>query len=451
MALTHCIYCSKALDGSKEHIIPDALNGRLISKEIICAACNNKFGLKIDPAFKTMLNPLLIALGFDNANHTHAEGLDGETYKMSRTGEVTPIKDEVKIVKDGTKTILSVSAPANRAEKVLKKQAEKLTKGGKEFKGYLLVEKESQENGFRTKFELKITPEVILGLNKIATEFYAYNQLDVGLIKGLLDRLNILDGTLNNVTFCNWNCDIRELDYTEITHLLVLRRRDSDHKLYCYIELFNVICVCIPLCDNFPQAVNLTYYQNAVTGERIEKQIQFNQEFIFYNNIDGDFEILINALFERLNELEFKKIYTTETLRIGKQYKSEKEKGLIPPDEEHDLGKRLGEMLAHLSLQFPYMISDFHDELNDDLNYTYSNMRDEEFEEFCEKYKVFVGKDFKIGSKMYTFESFLKVPFIKCNGVQMIKVYCRFVDQNTGKRKVYLYFTLFEMIKKAYP
>lgn len=72
---------------------------------------------------------------------------------------------------------------------------------------------------------------------------------------------------------------------------------------------------------------------------------------------------------------------------------------------------------------FPYVVDDYFDEKNDELNYIHSNLREEQYEDFCKKYNIFVGKNIKIGEEYYVFNSFIKAPFIKKNGTQLIRVF----------------------------
>lgn len=63
-----CIFCTNPLDGSDEHIIPESLNGRLHSKEIICHDCNvKKFGSNVDTILSQTFSQFILLLGLKNA------------------------------------------------------------------------------------------------------------------------------------------------------------------------------------------------------------------------------------------------------------------------------------------------------------------------------------------------------------------------------------------------
>lgn len=51
-----CIFCEKPLDGSREHIIPSAIGGRIASTELVCSDHNNSLGGTIDRALAEQLS-----------------------------------------------------------------------------------------------------------------------------------------------------------------------------------------------------------------------------------------------------------------------------------------------------------------------------------------------------------------------------------------------------------
>lgn len=61
-----CIFCTKQLDNSDEHIIPQSINGRIHSKRLICQKCNHDFGTNLDPIIKETFGFLLHVLKIGN-------------------------------------------------------------------------------------------------------------------------------------------------------------------------------------------------------------------------------------------------------------------------------------------------------------------------------------------------------------------------------------------------
>ena len=254
-----CCFCSKPLDNSDEHIIPQCLNGRLHSRELICSECNSKkFGAALEPPTKTLFNPVLLALKFDNAKSVHAQDPEGKKYLLSKKGSASPIKPELTEVKRDGKTFISVRGDKKNAIKYFEKHAiDLLRKGYKPLKFSVDEKPEpSPPLSFESKFE--ITPEIVLQLNKIAVEFYVFSGLNLNHIKHISERVNKLDKELNNVILCNWVGEIRETKPEEISHIIKIRRNNRG-TLYCYIELFNVLCAYIKLYDNCKEDIDIDF------------------------------------------------------------------------------------------------------------------------------------------------------------------------------------------------
>lgn len=445
----NCIFCPNPLDNSDEHLIPDSINGRLHSSKIICSSCNNRFGIFVDPIFKELLNPMLLAFSIKNANGVRAEGLGGEKYNYDKTGKVSPVRDEIIFTERDNQTFIRIQGGTKSALKTIKRQVEKFEKKGYKLKELGAAKITTEHNLLRIKFDLKYSPKLALGLNKIATEYYALCGLDTNLIKDLLKEVKDLSEKISNTVLCNWNGDIRDYDLEEISHLLVLRT-DTKGTLYCYIELFNTICACVTLCEKFPVKVNHVYFQNAISGEKSTKEINFNYEPLEETTTrDENFEILINLAFERLAYIDFNKILTAETTKILEQFTSEESQNVI--HKEHELEERLGRMVAELSMAFPYMIEDYKDELDDKINHINSNLIEEKYDEFCKKNVSWLGKDIEIDKELYKFDSFVRSPFLRRNNISLIKIHFKLINQATGKSRFYPYAEFFRMVHQAYP
>lgn len=437
--MDNCIFCDNPLDNSDEHIIPDCLNGRLHSTKLICHACNSeKFGRVLDPVVKQLFNTTLLVLGIKNANSVHSEDPEGTKYLYSKTGKVSHIKPELtKIKKDG-KTYLIVNGDKKNAIKYFNKQSEELIKKGYKQLKYDYKEIEDTAPLLRIESKFAVTKEIILELNKIAIEFYAYSGLELSLVKEISERINVLDPQMNNVVFCNWDSEVRTIGQEEISHLIVLRTNKIG-TLYCYIELFNIICAYIKLYDNCENQVDFVYHQDAITGERFAEEIQLNLETepINKNNTES-FEILINAVFDRLRERDFSSIYKKIITDIKDEVEKEVNDGTLPEKDFADTYiKRSCQALAHLSVfEFPYMIEDFKDEENHELNYIHSNLQETQFEKFCEINQHIIGVKVNFPNDgEYLFDSFHKRPFLKRNGITLVKVYCVLIHSETNQKK----------------
>jgi hypothetical protein len=126
-----CVFCDELLDDSDEHIIPACLNGRLRSKNIVCHKCNTvKFGLRLDPVVKKLVNTTLLVLGLENGNAIHSEDPGGTKYLFGKKGKVFHIKPELRKIKLDGKTLISVSGNRKKAIELYAKQVAEFIKQG---------------------------------------------------------------------------------------------------------------------------------------------------------------------------------------------------------------------------------------------------------------------------------------------------------------------------------
>lgn len=443
-----CLFCDNKLDNSDEHIIPESINGRLHSKQLICHTCNSKkFGTIIDPELKRIFNPLMLTLGFKNANSIQVNDLEGRKYIHSRDGKTTPIRPERTIsAKDG-KLIISVEGDKKNALKLMEKTKEVLF--GINMVEYDLFTEEINYSGIPYSFEYKIeiTSKLLLEINKIALEYYAYNNFELKYVKHLIDRLYELDETINNVIFCNWDNEVRSANFNEISHLIVIKSNNKSKILYAYIELFNVVCAYIMLNDNYSGPyIDSDYHQDVISGKVLHDKISitFDEPPINKNNIE-DFSILLENMYSRLTNISFEKSINPIVPQIRLQLDNEvRSKKLSSEQYDEELIKRTCEEVVKLSFyKFPYLIEDNKEEENDHYNYFHSNMKEERYEEFCDLNKGLYGLNVTFpNNEVYVFDSFVKRPFLKRNSVTLVKVYCILINNNT-KRRIYIPFRKF--------
>jgi hypothetical protein len=361
---------------------------------------------------------------------------------------VNQIKPDLTEIRRDGKTYVCVSGNVKDTVKYFEKYIARLLKKGYKPLKYDFKEVNDTIPPLKFEFKIEITPEIILALNKIAIEFYAYSGLDLGRIKFLSERVNVLDRNLDNVIFCNWNEEIRIIDTEEISHLIVLRK-NKEGVLFCYIELFNVICAYIQLCDDYDESIDFIYHQDAISGERLSEGVILNLETEPLNKNDiEDFNILTNALFYRLREREFTTIYKNIIKENKELTIKDLENGIITDNEfAKTFAERCCKEIGQLTVQFPYMIEDFKDEENHQLNYIHSNLQEIQFERFCELNKHLIGLKvtFPDGA-VYVFERFLKSPLLQRRGISIISVYCVLIQTDTNQRKYIPYREFFEGI-----
>jgi hypothetical protein len=85
--------------------------------------------------------------------------------------------------------------------------------------------------------------------------------------------------------------------------------------------------------------------------------------------------------------------------------------------------ERTTKIIAEISFENPYIIDEWDDVNNDELNYCHSNVRDPDFKKFCEINKEFIGKEIIIENEgTYFVERFEKIPITEQKGILIVKV-----------------------------
>lgn len=222
-----------------EHIIPNAIGGKLKSDKILCSKCGSNFGVEIDKAlivhcqnFSTFLN-----VNRDRGKNQNliAEKKGGEKISISPDGKIKPVidgKPNIKLNSEG------------KPEKIIARSLEEL----KMYKG--ILQKEFPEYKYTTKeadiFENEIlnipyliSLDTFKGVCKIAVEFYLNKNGSVAEIKHLLPYLtNEPDCTMRPVHLFYPS---KKLKIDEgIYHYIHIKGIKKHQILFAYVTLFGV-------------------------------------------------------------------------------------------------------------------------------------------------------------------------------------------------------------------
>jgi len=424
-----CIFCTNPLDNSDEHIILDSLNGKLHSKELICSDCNSFFGRNLDGTAKEFLNPILLAFKLKNASGIKIENLKGERkFILQKDGTVRQDKLDIVPVKLENKTLLFISGRAEHALKYFEKQKQNLTQLGYKILSSSRQTVQRRPGPLRVKVDFQTTDEINILMNKIAFEYSHFTKIENINFGTLGKRIRSLDKTLSNVLYCNLDEEVRRFQSGEATHLLILK--NVENKLIVYIEIFNVICSIVIIDDNYTgKDVEEFYYQDVISGRKHNVPPQIDIDGIIKllekkNTYSIKIDSLVNKLFYRKREKEFKEIFNSELSSIKNNLENELNSNKISQKEfNKKYLEQTTSFLAELAVDFPYMLEDVDDVNNDDLNYLHSNLRENQYDEFLKKYSYLVGHKLKDNdSKYYVIEDFIKYPIASQKDIVIVKV-----------------------------
>lgn len=280
-----CFDCGKELtvnNKSKEHIILNAIGGRLKSDRIFCKDCNSALGYEADAELAKQLEFFsgYLQVNRDNGEIPHTTGgktADGTEYKI--LNGITPALARPKFtVKEvpggGTYSITARSEDEMRSIlSGLKKKypvldVDDAMKHAKTFKGRM---KEHIE------FNLVIGGELpFRSILKSAVGYFLHeggNREDVKHLLGMIKGKEVLDIVRG---YQPPDPIYSQMD-NEVIHLLHLVGNEKDHILYCYVELFSAFSFVVLLSENYRgRDMTKTYANDAITGVRVKKSVLLN-------------------------------------------------------------------------------------------------------------------------------------------------------------------------------
>jgi hypothetical protein len=244
---------------SVEHVIPNALGGKLKSKKLLCNVCNPFYGNTIDKelanSVKEMCNFLMIDRERGEPQRIKGETKSGESYFLSVGGTPTKVKPEIKETREGNQVNLKFTAG-------YEEQYRTIAKGFIRKYPQLTIEDFSNarnvEDVYMTEplnFKLHIGgPAVFRAVTKIAVNLFI---LGGGDPEHILHLLPFLDGKLSeseakNFVWLHYPEDpLHRYLEGEVSHVVQIIGNPEERLLYAFVELFNNQSFIIKLNDQY--------------------------------------------------------------------------------------------------------------------------------------------------------------------------------------------------------
>ncbi len=394
--------------------------------DIICSECNNFFGRNIDIIGKDFFNKILHVLEFKNASGFKLEDTENnENFLIKKNGKISQIKPTKKTIQLKGKKLISITGEPKNTRKLFKKEIKRLKEKGSN----LLISKLEEKENFtilRAKANFKTNSKINLLINKIATEYCAYNKIKTQNIEILANKVKNLSEDFENVFYSTQNKEYREIKDDEISHYIKLW--SFNNKIYVFIELFNVLNTLVVVDNDYKgNRINFEYYQDAISGEKFSKypKLDINHLISIFSSNECDLSSNVNKLIKRKKSRDLKKEIYSDLENIKNRLDKELEKGLI--DESEFTNKYVNEtttLIANYQIENPYIWDDIDHANDDEINYYHSNLRENQFEEFCQVNSNLIGLKVKFdNNKTYIIKGFEKRPLIEQNGILIIKVY----------------------------
>lgn len=290
--MAQCIFCGKtlSLNEKPEHIIPNAIGGRLTASSIVCSDCNNKYSY-LDKNlcedlkhFTAILRPKR-----DNGGvpETDCEVLGKRVSQLSDGSlqsanfEVAKSENKLNIHLQLIETPGTLSEKKNRQkiENFFKNAIKDPIKRKEELeKVYSKINAEAiniQNPIVTIKNSFNQNGTLTLAMLKIAIEFYAWSGFDISWVK---DSVNLVvqKKIKESAPWVNYYYPEALQQLNEIYHIVILKGDTTNKLLYAIVSLYGVLNMFVLLNKDYNGPdINESYVFSLQESQRKDIEIDF--------------------------------------------------------------------------------------------------------------------------------------------------------------------------------
>jgi hypothetical protein len=277
--MAKCILCDTELtpeNMSEEHIIPNAIGGKLKSTKLICCICNGKVNDEFEKEALKLLNffAVMLDIGRDRGDNQPltAKGSDGKEYKVYSGGKPSladpnyEIKDEkdYKVVSFEART----KSELNHILKDLKKKYPNLDI--ESIKNQAIHKSEYLKEPINISFSMG-GKAFFQCMTKILIEFLKYRIPNVCV--DLSKVIQFINGKeeYEEIYYFYPENGMVETPENSIFHSIVIKSYPSERMLVGFIELFSAISIVMIISDNFSEIIQEEYVYDLVERKEISE------------------------------------------------------------------------------------------------------------------------------------------------------------------------------------
>lgn len=242
--MANCYDCEAALTGTNrsiEHVVGNAIGGRLQSEDLLCIECNNRHGRGPDAALARYLNhlanPLNVSRHRGEPPALEATLEDGRKVLIDPDGTPRLRKPEITVRRDGNQVSINISAPTERIGREvmegLKRRWPQI-----DVDAFMQSAKPVQE-ARRGRYTIAVEPggsEAVRAIAKTAVSFYMLRAGDRQQIAHLLPYLRGQASSLHIVHRFEPDPPLIPTGGSEIHHALTLRGDSTERLLYAHLD-----------------------------------------------------------------------------------------------------------------------------------------------------------------------------------------------------------------------
>lgn len=332
----YCYICGKELtksNKSEEHIIPNAIGGKLKSNKLICKDCNNKLGNDTDYKLTKQLDFFSNFLNIERERGKpndiiFEEKNTKEKYRRKPDGTFVPkesIKFEKKCKDDGSITF-HIRA---RNKKDIQKTVNELISSKK----YKITDENIMDNISYENYQPNEMyqsfqfggNDIKLALYKIIINFFLYKGGDK---KHIISIINDLKKKEINHYVKLISLDNADIKKNLIPHILYIEGNDKEHILYSYINFFGVVQYIILINRTYTGPnIKYTYCYDFISNKEVDI-FKINFGFDYSKILEDKYDIntdISNILMDKFINLSYikNKISSLENDNLSNVEKSD--------------------------------------------------------------------------------------------------------------------------------
>jgi hypothetical protein len=254
--MAKCIFCDGEIPANNpdEHIILNAIGGRLKTNTLVCGKCNSRLNDEIDNVLADQLNPITNLLNVKRERGGSPAPVLGQsqtmgTIKMMPGGKPEMLKPEVEILRTETEEKRTIKA---RSGKELRKHLQSIAKDGHKIDVEDEIKKAKHESVHPGEVSINGNfggAEAFRSVCKTALLSYLQNGGDPQYVKDAIDFVN---GKNQEDRVGLYQSDTNTVAGTSgVTHSVSVRGDSSQKRLYSYVEYYGAYGFAVSLNDNY--------------------------------------------------------------------------------------------------------------------------------------------------------------------------------------------------------
>ena len=313
-----CYCCEEQItksNSSVEHILLNAIGGKLKSKKLLCKKCNSSFGESFDSELSKQLLFLSSFLNVkrDRGNHPKLKGGKTESgldIDFLAGGKPYYAKPSVETINNDNEVVLNIMA---RDEKELKQILKGLSRKHPQINIEEILKKSILETAYLDE-PVKVSqtiggPKALNGITKIALNYCIHKNINYSPFKTTIDILK--KDTKNEL--CKHYYPKKKL-YTkraqEICHIIHIQSNKHNKNVIGYVEFFSSYSFIILLSENYTgKNLNSTYCYDLKSNTELNKKLNLKIETEDFNKlpiITPDYYPIITEKMDRIIQIGLK-------------------------------------------------------------------------------------------------------------------------------------------------